>query len=96
MASEKGDGAPAIRESGVLPQKGALADGDAHAAAERGYAATDQYGRSLIQFDRAAEARVRLKIDFYVVPTVSLIYLFCFIDRANIGILPPLSIEPSF
>jgi len=26
-----------------------------------------------------------MKIDLYIVPTVSLIYLFCFIDRANIG-----------
>jgi fucose permease len=26
-----------------------------------------------------------LKIDLYVVPTVAMLYLFCFIDRANIG-----------
>ena len=32
-----------------------------------------------------AEARLRLKIDFYVLPTVSILYLFCFIDRANVG-----------
>lgn len=25
------------------------------------------------------------KIDFYVVPTVAMLYLWCFIDRANIG-----------
>ncbi|KAG5917813.1 hypothetical protein E4U53_004153 [Claviceps sorghi] len=36
-------------------------------------------------FDRAAEARVRLKTDLYVVPPVALMYLFCFIDRANLG-----------
>lgn len=42
------------------------------------------YGHSLIHFDPKAEARLRLKIDFYVIPTVSLLYLFCFIDRANI------------
>ncbi|ESK97477.1 mfs transporter [Moniliophthora roreri MCA 2997] len=37
------------------------------------------------QFDPAAEARLRTKIDFYVIPSISLLYLFCFIDRANIG-----------
>lgn len=26
-----------------------------------------------------------MKIDLYIVPTVALLYLFCFIDRANIG-----------
>jgi len=46
---------------------------------------TDIYGRPLLQFDPEAESRLRLKIDFYVVPTVALLYLFCFIDRANIG-----------
>ncbi|KIW86568.1 hypothetical protein Z517_01966 [Fonsecaea pedrosoi CBS 271.37] len=35
--------------------------------------------------DAEAEARLRTKIDFYVVPTVAILYLFCFIDRANIG-----------
>jgi sugar phosphate permease len=31
------------------------------------------------------EARLRRKIDRHVVPAVALLYLFCFIDRANIG-----------
>ncbi|SPO06483.1 related to nicotinamide mononucleotide permease [Cephalotrichum gorgonifer] len=35
--------------------------------------------------DREAEASLRLKIDLYILPTISLLYLFCFIDRANIG-----------
>jgi hypothetical protein len=35
--------------------------------------------------DPAAESRLRLKIDLYIVPIASLMYLFCFIDRANIG-----------
>jgi hypothetical protein len=39
----------------------------------------------LIEFDPRAEARLRRKIDFMIVPTVALLYLFCFIDRANIG-----------
>jgi hypothetical protein len=55
-------------------------------AAERGHLATDQYGHALVEFDRAVESRLRLKIDLYIVPTVALMYLFCFIDRANIGV----------
>ncbi|KAH8646893.1 major facilitator superfamily transporter [Xylariales sp. PMI_506] len=58
---------------------------DVHGIAERGTAATDRYGQPLVQFDKAAERRLRLKIDMMVIPTVSIIYLFCFIDRANIG-----------
>lgn len=41
--------------------------------------------KPIFEFDRAAESKLRLKIDLYIVPTVALIYLFCFIDRANIG-----------
>jgi hypothetical protein len=44
-----------------------------------------RYGKSLVHFDPIAERKLRLKIDLYVVPTVALLYLFCFIDRANIG-----------
>ncbi len=33
-----------------------------------------------------AEARLRLKIDLYIVPIAAILYLFCFIDRANIGV----------
>lgn len=39
----------------------------------------------MVQFDPKAEAKLRLKIDLMVVPTVAILYLFCFIDRANIG-----------
>jgi MFS family permease len=46
---------------------------------------TRRFGHSLIEIDPAAERRLRNKIDLMVVPTVSLLYLFCFIDRANIG-----------
>ncbi|EMC98928.1 hypothetical protein BAUCODRAFT_64805 [Baudoinia panamericana UAMH 10762] len=56
-----------------------------HEAAERGKAATDQYGHALVHIDPVAERKLRMKIDLMVVPTVSLLYLFCFIDRANIG-----------
>jgi hypothetical protein len=51
-----------------------------------------RHGHPLVFFDPKAEARLRRKIDLYIVPTVAIIYLFCFIDRANIGrylALPP-------
>jgi len=70
-------------------------------AAENGHTATDKsvyaslvvrlaltafrYGKSLVHFDAAAEARLRMKIDIFIIPTIALLYLFCFIDRANIG-----------
>lgn len=44
-----------------------------------------RHGRALFHADAAAEAKLRLKIDLYIVPTVALLYLFCFIDRANVG-----------
>jgi hypothetical protein len=53
--------------------------------AERGHTVTDEHGNVLVQFDPAAEKRLVRKIDLYVVPTVAMIYLWCFIDRANIG-----------
>lgn len=68
-----------VSHNGIAPEE------LTHKAAERGCAATDKYGHSLVQFDPGAEARLRMKIDLYIVPTVSLLYLFCFIDRANIG-----------
>ncbi|KAJ9660890.1 hypothetical protein H2198_002235, partial [Neophaeococcomyces mojaviensis] len=54
-------------------------------AAENGHVATDKYGKPLVHFDAAAEARLRMKIDIFIIPTIALLYLFCFIDRANIG-----------
>ncbi|KAH6871207.1 major facilitator superfamily domain-containing protein [Thelonectria olida] len=63
----------------------ALNESSLRHAAVRGQAATDKYGQPLVEYDVNAERRLRLKIDLYIVPTVSLMYLFCFIDRANIG-----------
>lgn len=34
---------------------------------------------------RATERRLRTKIDFAICPIVCSLYLFCYIDRANIG-----------
>lgn len=45
----------------------------------------DSHGKPIVHFDPVAEAKLRLKIDLMIVPTVSILYLFCFIDRANIG-----------
>lgn len=56
--------------------------------AGRGQAATDQYGHALLEFDKATESRLRWKLDLCIVPTVAVLYLFCFIDRANIGEKP--------
>ncbi|KAI0907091.1 MFS transporter [Ustulina deusta] len=58
---------------------------DLHGAAERGFVVTDHHGESLVQFDPEAERKLRNKLDYMIVPTVSILYLFCFIDRANIG-----------
>ncbi|KAL2114021.1 hypothetical protein VUR80DRAFT_1317 [Thermomyces stellatus] len=54
----------------------------AAAASEKTSAAGGEPG---FVYDAKAEAKLRRKIDFVVVPTVSILYLFCFIDRANIG-----------
>lgn len=44
-----------------------------------------RYGNSLVSVDSEVEAKLRRKIDLHIIPIVSLLYLFCFIDRANIG-----------
>ncbi|KAH0594826.1 hypothetical protein MHUMG1_07661 [Metarhizium humberi] len=54
-------------------------------AAECGKAAATNCGESCLQFDPQAEKKLRLKIDLYVVPSVAVIFLFCAIDRTNLG-----------
>ncbi|KAL1865801.1 hypothetical protein VTK73DRAFT_5048 [Phialemonium thermophilum] len=44
-----------------------------------------ELGQSYVHIDPAAERKLRLKIDLAIVPMVSVMYLFCFIDRANLG-----------
>ncbi|KAL1841005.1 hypothetical protein VTJ49DRAFT_7559 [Mycothermus thermophilus] len=79
-------------QSSDSPPKGEVQHAETHVVAEKGHAATDDHGNALVQFDPKAEAKLRRKIDLCIVPTVSLLYLFCFIDRANIGkCLTPLS-----
>lgn len=43
------------------------------------------HGNPLVTFDPKAEAALRWKLDCFTVPTVFFLYLFCFIDRVNIG-----------
>ncbi|KAK3723208.1 hypothetical protein LTR37_001931 [Vermiconidia calcicola] len=74
-----------IGEKGPVTHDTGLFKETAHGAAERGHAATDKYGKALVTFDPKAEAKLRRKIDWCIVPTVALLYMFCFIDRANIG-----------
>ncbi|KAH6693418.1 major facilitator superfamily domain-containing protein [Plectosphaerella plurivora] len=59
--------------------------GNIRLAAGHGQVATDAHGNPLVTFDPDAVRKLRWKLDLYTVPTVALLYLFCFIDRANIG-----------
>ncbi|KAJ0158722.1 putative transporter [Colletotrichum tanaceti] len=45
----------------------------------------EKHTEQSLAYDPVLERKLRLKIDLMVVPTVALLYLFCFIDRANIG-----------
>ncbi|KAI7225683.1 hypothetical protein KC330_g9068 [Hortaea werneckii] len=53
--------------------------------AEHGCMVTVRHGSSRLRSEPEGEARLRRKLDLYIIPTVFLLYLFCFIDRANIG-----------
>ncbi|KAG9252976.1 major facilitator superfamily domain-containing protein [Emericellopsis atlantica] len=46
---------------------------------------TEKDGAPVYEYDRLAERKLRNKIDLMIMPTTCLLYLFCFIDRANIG-----------
>jgi MFS family permease len=60
-------------------------DGKIGNVAGHGQLATDAYGNPLVTFDKKEEERLRWKLDLFTVPTVFFLYLFCFIDRVNIG-----------
>lgn len=85
MATSMADPESVRDEKGISDHKEDLMSDVAREAAERGHLATDQYGHPIVEFDKVAESKLRWKIDLYVVPTVALMYLFCFIDRANVG-----------
>ncbi|KAI1482236.1 MFS general substrate transporter [Daldinia eschscholtzii] len=78
------DGNSSSKEEGNISQEENV-EKDLHIAAEEGVAATDSRGVPVTEFDRVAERKLRNKIDLMIVPTVSILYLFCFIDRSNIG-----------
>ena len=69
-------------EKEVAQHKESLSEEHLDAGINRGHGTNDG---TPFEFDRKAEAKLRLKIDLCIVPTVALLYLFCFIDRANIG-----------
>ncbi|GAW26093.1 hypothetical protein SAMD00023353_2100380 [Rosellinia necatrix] len=83
--SNRGSGDKARPEALEIGSQKEHAGQNVHGAAEKGFVATDQHGESLVQFDPDAERKLRRKLDYMVIPTVSILYLFCFIDRANIG-----------
>ncbi|KAL0566902.1 hypothetical protein V5O48_015096 [Marasmius crinis-equi] len=45
----------------------------------------EQFEESRVELDPKAEARLRFKIDLMILPTVSLLFLLCLVDRANVG-----------
>ncbi|KAJ5795878.1 uncharacterized protein N7518_004418 [Penicillium psychrosexuale] len=85
MADAERGTTPLGDEKVILDHKEYMMGEGTHGAAEKGQLATDEHGQPLLKFDKAAESRLRLKIDLYIVPTVAILYLFCFIDRANVG-----------
>lgn len=69
-------------EKEVSQHKESLSEEYLDSRVNRGHVGNDEIP---FEFDRKAEAKLRLKIDLCIVPTVALLYLFCFIDRANVG-----------
>ncbi|KAF9775902.1 hypothetical protein IL306_005970 [Fusarium sp. DS 682] len=52
---------------------------------DTGGATVESIENAQFYIDPKAEDKLRRKIDWMIVPTVCLLYLFCFIDRANVG-----------
>ncbi|KAK2029188.1 major facilitator superfamily transporter [Colletotrichum zoysiae] len=84
MSSTEKDAPSDSHDEGAIPIT-AAPNNEIQAAAGKGQAATDKYGNPLVEFDPVAVRKLRWKLDLYTIPTVALLYLFCFIDRANIG-----------
>lgn len=53
--------------------------------AQPGQSCTDDDGKPLIVLDQRQEARLRRKMDLHIVPVISIMYMFCFLDRVNLG-----------
>lgn len=43
--------------------------------------------RSRLTWTEDEERKIRRKLDFHVVPLVTILYLLCFLDRSNVGTL---------
>ncbi|KAF5722316.1 tartrate transporter [Fusarium mundagurra] len=71
--------------NGKEPWSREVEHADAHDAAARGHLATDEHGNPIATFDAEAEKKLRRKIDWYILPSVAILFLMCFVDRANIG-----------
>ncbi|KAL5628185.1 hypothetical protein BROUX41_002933 [Berkeleyomyces rouxiae] len=56
-----------------------------HEETEKSQVSLIKHGQACPPIDPKAEARLLRKLDLYLIPTVSVLYLFCFIDRANVG-----------
>ncbi|KAK4048227.1 hypothetical protein OIV83_004932 [Microbotryomycetes sp. JL201] len=73
-------------EDGVaVPPKGATQGLDKPEVQMLDEAALDGHVAPPFVVDKEAERKLRWKIDLHIIPIVALSYLFCFIDRANIG-----------
>lgn len=70
-----------LLEATLLPTSEVHLDDKMWSRADKSF----RYGNAIVTFDKRAESKLRLKIDLCIVPTVALLYLFCFIDRANVG-----------
>ncbi|EXA36414.1 hypothetical protein FOVG_12320 [Fusarium oxysporum f. sp. pisi HDV247] len=75
----------AERGNGKEPWSKEFEHADTHDAAARGHLATDEHGNPIATFDAEAEKKLRRKLDWYIMPSVTILYLMCFVDRANIG-----------
>ena len=84
-ATPKAQGLHGAAEKGIAATDRLVAL-DHHHSSLQHLTSLDRHGHSLVTFDPKAERRLVHKIDFCIVPTAALLYLFCFIDRANIGI----------
>ncbi|TFY79899.1 hypothetical protein EWM64_g4113 [Hericium alpestre] len=54
-------------------------------ASIRDTASHDSNERALVEVDSAEESRILKKLDWYLLPFVSLLYLLSFLDRSNVG-----------
>ena len=73
------------KEDLALEHNSAGIENDLAIVGQEGHAATDAEGNVLVHLDPEVEARIRRKIDFRLIPLLSLLYLLCFLDRTNIG-----------